>query len=124
MNCSPRRKRRSHWFDSLEHRLFPKIRRPTRLLLIRHAEVEERYHKIFGGTIDMNLSPRGQEQARKLAGYLHGRKMDAIYASPMKRVQQTLAPCLNSGAPAQTIMPGLREIHFGDWTGHELGEGL
>ena len=29
----------------------------------RHAEVEVRYHKIFGGTIDMNLSPRGQEQA-------------------------------------------------------------
>jgi broad specificity phosphatase PhoE len=90
---------------------------PTRLLLVRHAEVEQRYHKIFGGTIDMNLSPLGEEQARKLADYLHGKKIDAIYASPMKRVQQTLAPCLNNGAPAQTIIPGLREINFGDWTG-------
>ena len=35
----------------------------------------------------------------------------------MKRVQQTLAPFLNNGAPAQTIMPGLRELDFGDWTG-------
>ena len=90
---------------------------PSRLLLVRHAEVEERYHKIFGGVIDMNLSPRGQEQARNLAAYLHGKKVDAIYASPMKRVQQTLAPFLNNGAPAQIIVPALREINFGDWTG-------
>jgi broad specificity phosphatase PhoE len=90
---------------------------PTRLLLVRHAEVERRYHKIFGGAIDMNLSPHGQEQARALADFLRPRKMDAIYASPMKRVQQTLAPFLTNGAPPQTIMPALREIHFGDWTG-------
>jgi broad specificity phosphatase PhoE len=89
----------------------------TRLLLVRHAEVEERYHRIFGGKIDMNISPRGQEQARILAEYLRGKKIDAIYASPMKRVQQTLAPFLNNGAPARTILPDLREIHFGDWTG-------
>ena len=90
---------------------------PTRLLLVRHAEVEERYHKIFGGVIDMNLSARGHEQARALANFLHRQKIDAIYASPMKRVQQTLAPYLRNGAPPQTIMPALREIDFGDWTG-------
>ena len=91
--------------------------RLTRLVLVRHAEVEQSYCKIFGGTIDMNISPRGQEQARMLADFLRGKRIDAIYASPMKRVQQTLAPYLNNGAPAQTIMPALREINFGDWTG-------
>ena len=35
--------------------------------LIRHAEVETRYQKTFGGRIDMNLSPRGREQAEILA---------------------------------------------------------
>jgi broad specificity phosphatase PhoE len=90
---------------------------PTRLLLVRHAEVETRYHKIFGGTIDMNLSPRGHEQAATLAKFLRGKKMDAIYASPMKRVQQTLAPFLESGAPQQTILNDLREVDFGGWTG-------
>jgi len=89
----------------------------TRLILVRHAEVEVRYHKIFGGTIDMNLSPRGQEQAKILAKFLHEKKFDAIYASPMKRVQQTLAPFLNNSAPSQTILPALREVNFGDWTG-------
>jgi broad specificity phosphatase PhoE len=90
---------------------------PTRLLLVRHAEVETRYHKIFGGKIDMNLSPRGHEQAQMLAKFLRTRKFDAIYASPMKRVQQTLAPALKNGTPPQTIVQDLHEVDFGDWTG-------
>jgi broad specificity phosphatase PhoE len=90
---------------------------PTRLLLARHAEVEVRYHKIFGGTIDMNLSPRGHDQAALLAKFLQTRKLDAIYASPMKRVQQTLAPFLKDAGQSQTIVTDLREVNFGDWTG-------
>jgi len=89
----------------------------TRLLLIRHAEIEPRHQHTFGGRIDMNLSARGHEQAKALAACLRGKTIDAIYASPMKRVQQTLAPLLNNGAPPQTISPALREVDFGDWTG-------
>ena len=96
----------------------PAARPPaTRLLLIRHGEVEARYQGVFGGRIDMNLSPRGKRQAKVLAEYLRGKTIDAIYASPMKRVQQTLAPTLKNSGHPQTIFPGLREIHFGDWTG-------
>ncbi|MCU0783384.1 MAG: histidine phosphatase family protein [Verrucomicrobia bacterium] len=90
----------------------------TRLLLIRHAEVEARYQKIFGGRIDMELSPQGHTQAQALCNYLRRKTIDAIYASPMKRVQLTLAPFLNNGAPQPVIMSGLREVDFGDWTGH------
>lgn len=89
----------------------------THLLLIRHAEVEESYQRIFGGQIDMDISPRGQEQAAALARYLGRQKLDAIYASPMKRVQQTLAPLTLNGMPRAVVLPDLREVHFGDWTG-------
>ncbi len=89
----------------------------TRLLLIRHGEVETRYQGVFGGTIDMNLSARGLEQAKLLAKFLRGRNFDAIYASPMKRVQQTFAPSRRHHPVKQVILPGLREIDFGDWTG-------
>jgi broad specificity phosphatase PhoE len=89
----------------------------TRLLLIRHAEVEARYQGVFGGRIDMELSRRGHEQAASLAKYLHSKPLSAIYASPMKRVQQTLAPLLINGAPKPIIFPDLREVDFGDWTG-------
>lgn len=89
----------------------------TRLLLIRHGEIEPRHQHTFGGRIDMDLSARGRAQAGTLARYLRGKTIHAVYASPMKRVQQTLAPFLNNGAPAQTVLPALREVDFGDWTG-------
>ncbi len=103
------------------HQIRPRPTPPapiTRLLLIRHAEVETRYHSVFGGRIDMNLSPRGREQARVLARFLRGRDLNAIYASPMKRVQQTFAPSRRHHPVAPVILPGLREVDFGDWTGH------
>ena len=87
------------------------------MLLIRHAEVEARYQGVFGGRIDMELSPRGHEQAAALARYLHSKPFSAIYASPMKRVQQTLAPLLVNGIPKPVTLPDLREVDFGDWTG-------
>jgi broad specificity phosphatase PhoE len=103
--------------------------------LIRHAEIERRYQRAFGGRIDMNLSARGRAQARTLADFLHGKPFAAIYASPMKRVQQTLAPFLKTMAdaplprrhpsgksPAQTILPDLQEIDFGDWSGYNWNE--
>ncbi|HZV33397.1 MAG TPA: histidine phosphatase family protein [Verrucomicrobiae bacterium] len=89
----------------------------TSLFLLRHAEVEARYHRIFGGTIDMELSPRGHEQAAILARHLKQKSFDAIYASPMKRVQQTLAPLLEGRNTTPVVMAGLREVDFGDWTG-------
>lgn len=89
----------------------------TTLHLIRHAEVEARYQGVFGGRIDMDLSPRGHEQAGALAKYLHATQFHSIYASPMKRVQQTIAPLLSSPRPVPVILPKLYEVDFGDWTG-------
>ena len=93
------------------------VRTHTSLLLVRHAEVEEKYHRVFGGTIDMNLSPRGHEQAAALTHWLKRQPLDAIYASPMRRVQQTLAPLAGNGSPKPVIIPDLHEVDFGDWTG-------
>ena len=90
---------------------------PTRLLLIRHAEAELRYQHVFGGRIDMDISPHGRMQAGALADFLRQKPLAAVYASPMKRVQQTLAPLLNNGAPQPVVLADLREVDFGDWTG-------
>jgi broad specificity phosphatase PhoE len=84
---------------------------------MRHAEVEKRYQGVFGGQIDMELSPRGHEQAAALAKYLKTQRLDAIYASPMIRVQQTLAPFLAASPCRPIILPDLREVDFGIWTG-------
>jgi broad specificity phosphatase PhoE len=93
--------------------------RPTQLVLIRHGEVESAYQRVFGGRIDMNLSPRGREQAAALAKWLARQPLNAVYASPMKRVQQTFAPfgATSDWSARAVIVPNLREVDFGDWTG-------
>jgi broad specificity phosphatase PhoE len=89
----------------------------TRLYLIRHGEVEKAYHKVFGGRIDMDLSPLGHEQVRALAKFLRVTPPDMLYASPMRRVQQTLAPLAEETGLKPILMEGLREVDFGAWTG-------
>ena len=98
----------------------------TQLFLCRHAEVEERYHRKFGGSrIDMGLSPTGHDQAERLAEWLSRREIDAAYFSPMQRVQLTAAPWrARCDCPGVTL-PDLREVDFGTWTGlswHEVQE--
>jgi broad specificity phosphatase PhoE len=90
---------------------------PTRLYLVRHAEVEVAYQRVFGGRIDMELSPRGHEQASALAKYMQRISLDAIYTSPMRRVQQTLKPLAAHHPIAAIILDDLREVDFGAWTG-------
>ena len=92
--------------------------RPTRLYLLRHGEVESRYHKVFGGSkIDMELSDLGHKQVKAAADYLQRHPPAVMYASPMKRVQQTLAPLSQWTNLKPIILPGLREVDFGAWTG-------
>jgi len=96
---------------------------PTQLCFIRHGEVEERYHKIFGGSrIDMALSARGLAQGEAVARWLADTHLDAIYASPMTRVRQTMAPLLKQRGLTPAIVPDLREMDFGDWTGFRWDE--
>ena len=90
---------------------------PTRLYLIRHGEVDEQYHRVFGGRIDMDLSLFGQQQAHALAEYLGRIPFQAIYSSPMKRVQQTLAQLAEGQNKRPRLLDDLREVDFGKWTG-------
>ena len=97
--------------------------KPTRLHLVRHGEVNESYHEVFGGQIDMELSPNGHKQAKCLAKFLDGRNFNRIYCSPMLRVQQTAKPLLDVLGREAQMIDDLREIDFGAWTGckwHEI----
>jgi len=94
----------------------------TRLYLVRHGEVEETYHRIFGGRIDMDLSPRGQLQAISVAAHFEPLAVDAVYCSPMRRAQQTVRPLLSAKGLTAVTLDDLREMDFGDWTGHRWEE--
>lgn len=66
----------------------------------------------------MGLSPLGMQHGQAVARWFADTALDAIYASPMLRVQQTLAPLAEKTGLKPVIIPSLREVDFGDWTGY------
>src|SRR5438093_8102993 len=62
----------------------------TELLLIRHARQEWNPEGTAGELIDPPLSEHGRLQARLLGESLSAVRLDAIYASPMRRARETV----------------------------------
>lgn len=97
--------------------MYKRMEPKTRLFLLRHAEVDTAYRYVFGGRIDMGLSPRGHEQAQQLADHLRETRFDALYVSPLQRVRQTARALLQHDGRTEMLHEGLREVDFGAWTG-------
>jgi broad specificity phosphatase PhoE len=83
------------------------------ITLVRHGEVEERYHRCYNGHNDIALSARGIDEARQLAKILHGKLFDAVYSSDLKRCRETLGQINASSARPVTFTPALREKSWG-----------
>ena len=63
-----------------------------KITLIRHAEVDDAYLGCYNGHIDIGLSKKGKEQARKLAKQFSSENFDAVYCSDLIRAKDTLKP--------------------------------
>lgn len=61
----------------------------TRLLLVRHAEVNNPKRVLYGRLPRFSLSASGRAQAQALAGRLASEPVAAIYTSPLLRARQT-----------------------------------
>jgi broad specificity phosphatase PhoE len=89
----------------------------SRLILIRHGQVEERFEGRFVGSTDAALSPAGLRQARDLAPWLAGKQPGACLCSPLQRCAATARAAV-AGLPLQPELdPDLREVDFGAWEG-------
>ena len=92
----------------------------TRVVLIRHGQTawnqsagEER----FRGRTDLPLDNVGLGQAMALAGRLRSEPIAALYASPLTRARQTIAPLAEElGLPVQSH-DGLLDIDYGGFQG-------
>ncbi len=66
--------------------------------LVRHAEVHNPDRILYGRLPNFELSERGHEMARLTAEFLQeqsratGQPIDAVYASPLTRTQESVAP--------------------------------
>ncbi len=77
------------------------------LLIIRHALPVRR--ELDSGAADPELSSEGHEQAAHLARYLESERIDAVYASPLARAQQTATPLASTRGLDTVTEAGIAE---------------
>lgn len=91
-----------------------------RLLLLRHAVTTQTGTYLSGWTAGLHLSPTGQTQARALADRLEPVHVDAVYASPLERCQETARAVAGPRGLTVKTLDGVGEVRYGDWTGRKL----
>jgi ribonuclease H / adenosylcobalamin/alpha-ribazole phosphatase len=91
--------------------------------LVRHAEVDNPRHLVFGSMPGFGLSPHGLEQARRVGRYLGPRAVVAIWSSPLEPALRTAEEiAARSGVPVR-VDEDLRDWELGDrWRGHPWNE--
>ena len=92
------------------------------LLLLRHAVTEHTGARLSGWTPGLHLSEAGREQAQGLAARLGPVPLDALYASPLERCQETAAPLAEAKGVKLQTLEDVGEVRYGDWTGRTLKE--
>jgi len=94
----------------------------TWLYLIRHGEVERAGEGRFFGHTDVGLSATGLAQVEALARDLAGERIEAVYASDLRRARQSATPLAGARGLEPTVVAALREVAMGRWEGLTFGE--
>lgn len=93
---------------------------PT-VLLIRHGENEYvKKGRLAGRLPGVHLNEKGQAQAAGVAVALKGKKLKAVYASPLERTMETAQPIAEAQGLDVIPREGLLEVDFGDWQDRTL----
>ncbi len=79
------------------------------LVLVRHAEPVRTPAGSVTGPADPGLTPRGLEQADRLAAWLGSEPIDVVLSSPMRRARETAEPVAAALGVAIEIVDGLIE---------------
>jgi broad specificity phosphatase PhoE len=87
------------------------------LTLVRHGQTESSKRKAYSGRLDVPLTDRGHEQARRAAAQLAGADIDAVYTSPLVRARDTAAAIAAATGAPLTIEPRLIEVDYGAFEG-------
>jgi broad specificity phosphatase PhoE len=90
----------------------------TDLVLVRHGETPWHAENRYAGVSDVDLTPRGLEQADRLAAWAGDAGLDSVWSSPLTRARRSAAACAETGGVRLHVDDRLRELDFG------AGEGL
>lgn len=90
-----------------------------KLIIVRHGETEENVKGICQGQTPGTLTPKGIEQAKKLALRLKSEHIDAAYSSDQKRASDTAKQILKFHPHLKLQLDKrLRERSLGHYEGH------
>ena len=90
------------------------------LVIVRHGQSQWNLENRFTGWVDIDLSPKGEEEAKKAVDLLQGYKFDLAFTSDLIRAQRTLDIILDG--IGQDMIPiekdlALNERMYGDLQG-------
>lgn len=94
----------------------------TRLYLVRHGATQLTAENRFSGSVGVDLSDVGRDQARRLAERLSDHTFAAAYCSPLSRTVETAQILCAPHRLAAVNRDGLREISHGHWEGKTRAE--
>ena len=77
--------------------------------LLRHGEVHNPEHVLYGRLANFRLSERGREQAELVAKSLADADLAAVFCSPLQRAQETAAPAAEAHGLEVVVDDGLIE---------------
>jgi probable phosphoglycerate mutase len=93
---------------------------PSRVYLARHGETEWSLSGRHTGLTDIPLTPRGEDNARRLGERLRGLAFSRVYSSPLERARKT---CQLAGFASQAVIdPDLVEWDYGEYEGKRTAE--
>ncbi len=87
----------------------------TRIWLLRHAEAEGNLYRRIHGCTDSGLTEFGRRQLKPLGERFLSVPLDAVYASDLRRAQETALALAEPKGLELRILPGLREVNMGLW---------
>ena len=88
-----------------------------RVVILRHGTTElNKQGMIQGSNVDPDLSKEGRAYAEKAAKNFDPSQFDAVYASPLKRAQQTARIFVGDKTPIITDKR-IEELSYGSWDG-------
>jgi 2,3-bisphosphoglycerate-dependent phosphoglycerate mutase len=95
------------------------------LILIRHGESEWNLENRFTGSVDVDITSRGVQEAKHAAFLIRDYRPDVAYTSVLRRAVHTLAVILDAmGIPDLTVIrtAAFNERNYGDLQGLNKSE--
>ncbi len=97
----------------------------AKLILLRHGQSQWNLENRFTGWIDVDLSPKGEEEARKAGELLKDFQIDAVFTSVLKRAIRTAEIALKAAGKEHLPLikdKALNERMYGDLQGMNKDE--